>query len=304
MSRNLFLHDELITEVLSFLPVKSLMQLRCVCKSWKTLISDSTFVKLHLQRSARNKHLALFSYKYQTPRHFSITPSPLCRLLENTSVTLDDDSGFHLNKGGLLYVVGSCNGLLCLVGCLYNDNYEELGILLYLWNPATRKLSKEIKFPSEEFQHNWKFAFGYDNSNNTYKIVAFHLLSTNDEVRVFTFGDNVWRNIQNFPDVLSYHHWDINHGVHVSGSLNWLAILMESKFVIISLNLCTESYRQLLLPQGFDKPTLPKSTLAVLMDSLCFCHDFHGTDFVIWQMKNLELESPGLVSLKLVIKAF
>ncbi|XP_039683767.1 F-box/kelch-repeat protein At3g23880-like [Medicago truncatula] len=258
MSPNLFLHDELIAEVLSFLPVKSLMKLRCVCKSWKTLISDSTFVKLHLQRSARNKHLSLFSYKYQTSKHFSVIPSPLRRLLENTSVTLADKSDFHLNKGGLLYVVGSCNGLLCLVGCLYNDNYEELGT-----------------------------------------IVAFHLLSTNDEVRVFTFGDNVWRNIRSLPDVLSYHHWDINHGVHVSGSLNWLAILMESQFVIISLDLSTESSRQLLLPQGFDKPTLPKSTLSVLMDSLCFCHDFHRTDFIIWQMKEFGAQESWTQFLKI-----
>ena len=129
--------------------------------------------------------------------------------------------------------------------------------------------------------------------------MAFCLLCTNNEVRIFTFGDNVWRNIQSFPDVLSYHNWDINHGVHVSGSLNWLAILMESQFVIILLDLSTESYRQLLLPQGFDKLTLPKSTLAVLMDCLCFCHDMHGTDFIIWQMKEFRAQESWIQFLKI-----
>ncbi|RHN51286.1 putative F-box domain-containing protein [Medicago truncatula] len=38
--------DELIVEFLSRLPVKTLMQFKCVCKSWKTLIShDPSFAK-------------------------------------------------------------------------------------------------------------------------------------------------------------------------------------------------------------------------------------------------------------------
>ena len=38
--------SELIAEVLSFLPVKSLMQLRSVCKSWKSIIDDPIYVKV------------------------------------------------------------------------------------------------------------------------------------------------------------------------------------------------------------------------------------------------------------------
>ncbi|AES88333.1 F-box-like protein [Medicago truncatula] len=41
-----FLPDELVTEVLSFFDVKFLMQMRCVCKSWKSIISNPNFVIL------------------------------------------------------------------------------------------------------------------------------------------------------------------------------------------------------------------------------------------------------------------
>ncbi|MCH86246.1 F-box protein [Trifolium medium] len=110
-----FIPDELITEVLSFLPVKSLMRLKCLNKSWKTLISDPAFIKLHLKRSARNKHLALFSRIQQTSYNFRVAPFPLHRLLENTSGTITVPY-FPINKDRVcLNVVGSYNGLFCLV---------------------------------------------------------------------------------------------------------------------------------------------------------------------------------------------
>ncbi|AES80203.1 putative F-box domain-containing protein [Medicago truncatula] len=46
------LPDDLITEILPFLPVKSILQFRCVSESWKSLTSNPSFVKLHLNRSA------------------------------------------------------------------------------------------------------------------------------------------------------------------------------------------------------------------------------------------------------------
>jgi hypothetical protein len=49
------------------------------------------------------------------------------------------------------------------------------------------------------------FVFGYDNSTDTYKVVV---LSFDEDVpsdlqvrptgRVFTFGDNIWRDIQSY----------------------------------------------------------------------------------------------------------
>ncbi|MCI53759.1 F-box/kelch-repeat protein, partial [Trifolium medium] len=42
---------DLIEEILCRLPVKLLVQLRCVCKSWNALISDPKFAKKHLSRS-------------------------------------------------------------------------------------------------------------------------------------------------------------------------------------------------------------------------------------------------------------
>ncbi|KAK2361906.1 F-box/kelch-repeat protein [Trifolium repens] len=58
----MILPEYLITEVLSFLPVKCLLRFRCVSMSWNTLILDPAFVKLHLNRSTRNQHFTLVTF--------------------------------------------------------------------------------------------------------------------------------------------------------------------------------------------------------------------------------------------------
>lgn len=119
------LHDDLITEVLSFLLVKSLTRLRCVCKFWNTLISDTTFVKLHLQRSPR-RHLLLTDYDEVNGLS---CPSPyVVYLVDNKRITLSHHTD-------CFDVVGSCNGLLCLLG--YSNTYKHINIWFRLWNPAT-----------------------------------------------------------------------------------------------------------------------------------------------------------------------
>ncbi|MCI04923.1 F-box/kelch-repeat protein, partial [Trifolium medium] len=51
-----------------------------------------------------------------------------------------------------------------------------------------------------------------------------------------------------------------------------------------------ETYTQFLLPPGFDEMPHFHPTLQVMMDSLCFSHDFKGTQFVIWQMNEFRVQ--------------
>jgi F-box interacting protein len=243
-------------------------------------------------------------------------------LLENPSATIADDHHFQLDNSRVsLDVVGSYNGLLCLVGCefysIFYHGQKRGQIVFYLLNPATRTFTNKIGATWLTLsQSKWKFGFGYDNSTDTYKILAFSL-PTND-VRVLNLGHNVWRNIQNFPvvpfeDVGSYPGTSMTDGVYVSGTVNWLGIRNQSqygydkfsfisveRFVIISMDFSTETYCQLLPPQSFDEVSLARSApLAALMDSLCFSYDFNGTDFIIWQMKEFRVQESWTRFLKI-----
>jgi F-box interacting protein len=78
-----------------------------------------------------------------------------------------------------------------------------------------------------------------------------------------------------------YHRLRLTDGVHFNGTVNWLAEDMS----IISLYLSTETYKQFLLPPGFDTVPFSQPVLRVLMDCLCFSYDSMKTEFVLWKMK-------------------
>ncbi|KAK2966120.1 hypothetical protein RJ640_018373, partial [Escallonia rubra] len=41
-----------LTDILSWLPVKSLKRFSCVCKSWCSMLENPTFIAQHLKNSA------------------------------------------------------------------------------------------------------------------------------------------------------------------------------------------------------------------------------------------------------------
>jgi len=301
--------DELKVEILSRLPVKTLVQFKCVCKSWKILIShDPSFAKLHLQRSSRNTHLLLIPYWGHFDR--SVVPIPVSRLLESPSIirdiTIPNDPYYRLRKG--IWIVGSCNGLICLYDASWNAAAFYENVWFRLWNPATNALSEKFGYSTNHF----RYTFGYDISNDTYKVVAFSY----DKVKVFCLTDDVWRNIPTFPIVpfdlyprRLHCHPFVSRGVYVSGTINWLAIrnmteyewndISINQFVIVSLVLATETYRQLLPPSGFVEVPPVEPCVTVLMDCLCFSHRFKGTHFILWRMMEFGVQESWTQFLKI-----
>ncbi|RHN45342.1 putative F-box domain-containing protein [Medicago truncatula] len=92
---------DLVAEILCRLPVKLLLQFRCVCKSFKSLISDHKFGKkhLHCQQSATtsstfkilppldDKHLSAYSFGYDhLINNYKIVALSLCKDKTEVSV--------------------------------------------------------------------------------------------------------------------------------------------------------------------------------------------------------------------------
>ncbi|GAU25971.1 hypothetical protein TSUD_166530 [Trifolium subterraneum] len=302
VASSVFLPDELIAEVFSFLPVKSLIRLKCVSRSCNSLISEPTFIKLHLNQSSQKTDIILGSFYIDRYAGVSFT---VLRMLENPSNIIPNflKVPCHQQNHRERYVVGSCNGLLCLFGYSFG---KECKAWFRIWNPATGTISEKLGYMEPCLGSPFNFAFGYDDSKNTFKVVNFLRGTTN--VRVFSFGDNVWRNIQDSP---LPHHKYITKAVHLTSSVNWLAIqnyfkshysckdIAIEQFMIISLDLGTETHNKLLPPKGFNEVPFVEPNLSVLKDCLCFSHDYKHSHFVIWQMKEFGVEESWTQFLKI-----
>jgi F-box interacting protein len=274
---------DVIPEILCRLPVKLLLQLRCVCKSWKSLISDPKFAKKQFRVSTtRNLHFLLYTYN---SGKYILTSYPIDSIFTNITTNFAQfeysPNNFNGDYPRLNYYnfIDSCDGILCIA-----DGYKGLVIL---WNPSIRKFKELSLFqkPNVCTHIHMSFGFGYDSSKDNYKVVVVLnyimpdsiLLGQNNwvyktEVKVHTLGSGIWRSIQEvpfggFPVPLMW-----RSGKFVSGTINWLftkELFQVSSWFIVSFDLANESYQKILPPNFGGVDVCDLSALGVLRDCLC-----------------------------------
>ncbi|XP_042518377.1 F-box protein CPR1-like [Macadamia integrifolia] len=228
---------DVIMIILYRLPVKCLLRFRCVCKSWRNLISEPSFVEMHLRRSIENNLNLIISKDFF---HFYSIDYNVCE---------DEKRAVKLNETQLpnFMRVCSCNGLLCLSN---RDN-------AFLWNPSTREVKQlpdcPVKFQSGIY---YSWGIGYDPKANEYKVIRIaniykselHLFPHQTEVMICTLGTDLWRSLENIP-------WFIDSRVSamvVGGVPHWLATKRGSciKQSIISFDVRVEEFREVQWPMN------------------------------------------------------
>ncbi|KAL2339950.1 hypothetical protein Fmac_007890 [Flemingia macrophylla] len=263
------LPEELIWEILLRVPVRSLVQFRCVCKSWNSLISDPQFAKDHLRTTATDPNQRLVSSLMGNPKIVSFSVQSLIQSLSSPA------RARRFSMSDKFHILGSCNGLLCLC-----DIHQRC---IRLWNPSIRFRSKRFPTgvtPDTGITHH---GFGYDHLTDSYKLLVA-VEDLNEKVtKVYTFGENSWKVIQNFPCRPT--RW---LGKFVSGTLNWIAkaAASDDQWVILNFDLGNESYGEVLLPQEGDCNKFCNPVLNVLRGCLCVCfYDSKEARWVVWLMK-------------------
>ncbi|RYR79372.1 F-box/kelch-repeat protein At3g23880 isoform X2 [Arachis hypogaea] len=217
---------ELIIEILTRLPLTTLLRFRSVCKSWNSLITDPSFALNHLHATSTRRLIFTrpadpYFTDYSLSSAFASTSAAATRLFPSAV------PGSHFHHS----IVGSCNGLLCLFTVSRN---------LLLWNPSTGKFRNLPSLEDQRFSVVTS-GFGYDHVTHSYKVVVVLYIKNHEfDSRVHTLGSDSWRRIQHFP--LS--STACCPGRFVSGMLSWL----DKNRFIVSLDLALESYRRISLP--------------------------------------------------------
>ncbi|KAG5588015.1 hypothetical protein H5410_048449 [Solanum commersonii] len=268
------LPEELITEIMLRLPVKSLLQFRSVSKSWLSLISTSYFVKTHLLLSASNKdyiHHEVITKASNTSR--GVKNCSVSSLLYDSvpeSFELDNPGK---NPNAFPLFVGSVNGLICLaINIFYGLD------CFIIWNPSIRKYKK---LPYEEhIVPYFTFGFAYDEFEDDYKIVGiFPIYSYASlcrvEVKIYSLKSDSWKRVKDYKGVELLGDF----AKFVNGKLHWL----DKHWNIISMDLADEKWAEVDQPCcfkgcGFLKLGVFESDLSV------FCnHAWTHVD--VWVMK-------------------
>ncbi|OVA20843.1 F-box domain [Macleaya cordata] len=269
------LPEEIILNILSRLPVKSLLRFRCVCKSWFKLFSssDPNFVKIHLNHAIQEKNFSVM----------------FCRVtLYSIDCDNDDDDAVEIDypfksSRGYVKILGSCNGLLCVTTDTVNS-------IICIWNPSTKEY-KLISKPPFEINRNIDIAygFGYDFKIEDYKLVSIARSGSVDvasKAKVYTLGSNSWRNVEtSFP--FNSLNWEAS-GVLVNGVLHWKrsnGIESNAPVVIVSFDIADERFQEMTLPKCLHYNS--DLVVCAVGGSLCIVANSHkDLNVDVWVMKD------------------
>ena len=265
---------DLIEDILSRLPVKSLLRFRCISKPICALLDDRHFIKLHFNRSIKTKsnlNLMLAALN----RLYSVSCDSL-----DVAIELDPPFNAFKEPGIDNLILRFCDGLICLA-----TRYGNAAI----WNPATRKYCKLPVVPTEFPGINEiVFDIGYDLFADDYKVVRvvnFSSQHLDSEVWVFSLRSNSWKRTKDFPSNFRVGtrrsvpscgvlHWKLDRGKTISPGCNEF---------IVAFDLATEEHGFLPTPEFLGSPE--GWFLGKFEGCICICLNYRAVCLDLWVMK-------------------
>lgn len=278
--------QELLREIFTRLPAKSLGRCKCVSKPWASLISDPKFIKAHLTKTKHITGLTLISTKTNPGILYS-----LHFFNDNKNFICDGfASNLNLNccnKWSKIW--GSYDGLVLV---------QDIGTKKFLINPTTLESKKLPPVPCGNRMNSILdlFGFGYDSSCDDYVVVAICYESNSFCAYVYMLQSNQWNKVGLFPyeHVSPYDRVSVNvpirtpgaAGILVEGSLHWLAKNYNDRNSchISALNIANKEFFEVPPPKGVFDYITSCPRLGVLKGCLCLTTGVYNRN-ELWVMK-------------------
>lgn len=210
------LTDDLMSEILVHLPVKSLLRFKVVSKPWLALISSPGLVKSHIRhaltRPGADQTLIVYGQD-----------DPSISLYKLHSSQIGPRLGVPYSRGDFSFtpfmkLVASHDGVVCV--SVSNFPRYELGFSnfyklhnadVYIWNPATRESKALPRHNIRENIMSVSLGFGFDSVGNEFKVVRVVCSFRGPfSAEVYSEKRNAWRRVQPKPcDVPYYDVFDV-----------------------------------------------------------------------------------------------
>ncbi|KNA08030.1 hypothetical protein SOVF_166390 [Spinacia oleracea] len=253
------LRTDIVADILSRLPVKSIIRFKCVCKSWDSLIKTPNFIKLHLNKTLLSNSDRRLLVSSPWSSLYSADPDLNRKRLSFSELH------HPLKPYKVATLVGSCNGVVCISDESKND--------VFLYNPLTKSRRKlpvnRIPNPNINFA---LLGFGYDNKNNDYKVLKLvqglvYTESFYTEAKVYSLNTNSWKSVADVPYFLHYRGFN---GLLVNEVLHYIVVKqLESPIKFIAgFNLRTESFSLIECPKD---DNILRSDLMLFLSELGGC---------------------------------
>ncbi|KAI3840228.1 hypothetical protein MKW92_032630 [Papaver armeniacum] len=279
----------IVCDILSRLPVKTLMRFKCVSKHWHYIIQDNKYFAdlFHTRSKLRPCLFIAVPLPWKLAECLRGSFYIICREYKANLLTADLKSGkieieaadgapapviqninnmMSVNYDSILKPV---NGIIC-----FTDTSWNFGVRIY--NLATRELTPWLEttlkiVEDDRSYHKPCYQFGFDPATKEHKIICLwkniNSYLRRDSQRayyvaceVLTVGNNAWRTIDEIPQYdledgayslrsLSY----ANGGsVYVNGSVYWISKFRHcssEQKVIVAFDVGSEKFRTIALPK-------------------------------------------------------
>ncbi|XP_071708437.1 F-box/kelch-repeat protein At3g06240-like [Rutidosis leptorrhynchoides] len=237
---------DVVEQILIQLDVEDLIQCKSVCKSWYYLISSSSFVKSHLNRSY---NIDLKNYKLRDRR-----------IARPTTAHVDHAYGINF-----YYIIGSCDGLVCL---------SPTETQLMVTNPLTREVKRLSTFSEckRGCRERCCWGFGYDSLLDDYKaVLGFEIYPGLQltQFYVLSLKSNTWK----FIGQVSYRIGSRTAALF-NGALYWF-MSNHKDIVIMSLDLCRNELKEIPQPHhpSYRHELSKEHKLVSIRGCLCIHYD-------------------------------
>ncbi|KAI3468778.1 hypothetical protein Pfo_025441 [Paulownia fortunei] len=300
------LPPNVLSEILSRLPIKSLFACRSICKTFLNLTSfNPHFNSLHSSNTAENL-IIQFGNLYKPTRLVHLVDSELdtafrfgekVKLKPMFQIPKYPAKYFkkyrvYVGEENKFVLVNSCNGLLY---------FAERSVCerSFICNPITNEYVTLLEFDEErnERQLTMGLWFGFSPGENQYKVLRIFSTVTGKPwemgfkqefwAQVHVVGSCSWRDIEDKP-LSEYLSWDTCF-VFLNGTVYWLCRYPEMSKFILFFDFQKEKFGEILPPLDFgidQQMSRHSMSIGVLGGYLCVTDDTQHFD--IWVMKKYD----------------